>query len=429
MRKLVVFAGAFVFMQVALLALGLSQQRTWGGFAEDKADEVAVAPDGSTYVVGTTESFGVGDRDAFLLKYTPQGSLAWQRTYGTARIQPFLRADEFGLGVAAAVDGSAYITGQFGDGTIFLAKFDAVGNLEWQITWGQNGDFARGVEVAGDGSVYVAGGTFARGAGQRDALLLKFTAQGDFVWARTLGGQFDDAANDIAIGSDGGIYIAGEMTTFLGNDAFLAKFTADGSVAWAREWGIAGGTALTSAFGVGSGPDGTVYFTGNAVGTGVDESLILVKFDAAGSLMWERLSGPSFATGLDVAVAADGTVYVVGNTADDFNSSDAVVIKFLASGRAREASRWGGVEQENATSVAVASDGSIVIGGEANAPPYTFRRAQHRTRQPNAFVATPDITITLPTDAVGTPLGLVTSPNGSVTFGGAIDAAFLRLVP
>jgi hypothetical protein len=154
-----------------------------------------------------------------------------------------------------------------------------------------------------------------------------------------------------------------------------------------------------------------------------------VKFDAAGSLIWERLSGPSFATGLDVAVAADGTVYVVGNTADDFNSSDAVVIKFLASGRAREASRWGGVEQENATSVAVASDGSIVIGGEASAPPYTFRRAQHRTRQPNAFVATPDVTITLPTDAVGTPLGLVTSPNGSVTFGGAIDAAFLRLVP
>jgi hypothetical protein len=232
-----------------------------------------------------------------------------------------------------------------------------------------------------------------------------------------------------AVGSDGGIYLAGEMTTFLGNNAFLAKFTADGAEAWTREWGITGDAAFAAAFGVGSGPDGSVYITGSSGGTGVDETVMLVKFDAEGSIVWERLSGPSFATGLDVAVAADGTVYVAGNTVDDFGSSDAVVIKFLASGRAREASTWGGAEQDNATSVAVAADGRIAIAGEAGAPPYTFGRAQHRTRRPNAFVATPDVTITSPTDAVVTPLGLVTTPDGSLTFGGAIDAAFLRLVP
>jgi beta-propeller uncharacterized protein DUF5122 len=45
-----------------------------------RAIAVDVAPDGSVYVAGTTLSFGAGDRDAFLLKYNTDGTLAWQRT-------------------------------------------------------------------------------------------------------------------------------------------------------------------------------------------------------------------------------------------------------------------------------------------------------------------------------------------------------------
>src|SRR5918993_3751319 len=78
----------------ALAAMSISFQRTWGGLNDEQAEGVAVAPDGSVYVAGGTNSFGtgagVGDRDAFLLKYTPGGSLAWQRTYGVERSEPFL---------------------------------------------------------------------------------------------------------------------------------------------------------------------------------------------------------------------------------------------------------------------------------------------------------------------------------------------------
>src|SRR6185295_17367163 len=108
-----------ILFQISLLALVLVQQGTWGGPDTDEAAGVAVAADGSVYVTGTTLSFGQGGRDAFLLKYAPDGSLVWQRTYGTAPDASFV-ADEFGTGVAVAADGSVYITGQYRDGNLFL---------------------------------------------------------------------------------------------------------------------------------------------------------------------------------------------------------------------------------------------------------------------------------------------------------------------
>jgi uncharacterized delta-60 repeat protein len=429
MRKTFVFAAALVCVQISLFAITVSQERTWGGPDVDEAEDVAVASDGSVYVTGTTLSFGVGDRDAFLLKFAPDGSLEWQRTYGTARVTPFLRADEFADGVAAGPDGSAYVTGQSG-ASIFVVKFDAFGNLVWQRLWGQNGDFVSGVEVSADGSVYVAGGSFVRGAGHADVLLVKFTAAGDVLWAKTWGGASTDSAHDLAIGSDGSIYVAGETNSFFWNDAILLKFAADGSLVWAREWGSMGTTvpAFTIAWGVGTAPDGSVCITGASGGIG-SESLMVVKFDAASAVLWQTLSGPPNSTAFDVAAGADGTLYVSGFTPDSFHTIDAIVFKFLENGRPREAIAWGGADEENAPSVAVAPDGSIAVGGWAGAPPYTSRRVHHRTRQPNAFLLAPEGTVTSPTDVASIAVGLVTTPNGSLTFGGARDAAFVRLQP
>lgn len=430
MRRVIVLGTVLVLVQIPLLALVLSQQRTWGGPDVEEADEIAVAPDGSVYVAGTTLSFGAGDRDAFLLKFAADGSLAWQRTYGTGPVEEFTRADEFGLGVAAAPDGSAYITGQFADGNLFLAKFDSDGNLLWERTWGGNGNVSNGVEVAPDGSVYVAGITFTFDVGQGDALLLKFAPHGALIWARTWGGPFFDAARDVALGPDGGIYLAGDTNSFFANDAFLVKFAPDGTVLWERDWGTAGTSeaGLTAAFGVGTWQDGSVYITGNSFGTGVDETVILVKFDPNGLLVWEKLAEPSFGTGTDVAVGPDGHVYVTG-IADPDAGGDLFVLKFLPDGRARETRTWGGAEQESGQSIAIAPDGTIVVAGLAGAPPYRFRHVRHRTRVPNSFLVTPTGTVTVPPGIVGVPSGVVTNPNGSLSFAGATDAVFLRLQP
>ena len=67
----------------------LLTQTTWGGAGSDVADAIATAPDGSSYIVGMTDSFatdqfGTPSNRIFLVKFAADGSLAW-RDSGTGR--------------------------------------------------------------------------------------------------------------------------------------------------------------------------------------------------------------------------------------------------------------------------------------------------------------------------------------------------------
>jgi uncharacterized delta-60 repeat protein len=431
MRKRVASAAFIVCVIVcaSVLALDLSRESTWGGPADEAADEVAIAPDGSVYVTGSTLSFGAGDSDAFLLKYSAAGLLEWQRTYGLAVAPPLFRPADFGRGVAAAADGSAYITGQLSDGNLFVVAFDINGNLLWQQTWGDPGHFATTIEVGPDGSIYVAGGTFTFGAGGGDALLLKFSADGTLLWSRTWGGGLRESLADMAVSADGSIYIVGETSSFFWNDAFIVKFAPDGSLLWDREWGTMDDATPNSsaAWGVGTADDGSVYITGST--TTASGSVMIVKLDAEGSLVWERVAGRAFGLGSDVEVAADGSVYATGYANGAAAHADAFVIKLLPNGKAREAATWGGTKSEAGHSIAIAPDGTIVVAGEAGAPPYVSGRVAPRMTTPHGFLLPTAGTVTSPAGTVRIPLGIVTAPNGSTTFGGGTDAMLLRLQP
>src|SRR5262245_4769837 len=61
-------------------------ETTWGGTGSDVADGVATAADGTSYVVGITDSFAVDQFGTpspriFVLKFSSTGSLVWQRIW------------------------------------------------------------------------------------------------------------------------------------------------------------------------------------------------------------------------------------------------------------------------------------------------------------------------------------------------------------
>jgi uncharacterized delta-60 repeat protein len=430
MRKTIASAGlVIVVLCVSLLALDVSEEHTWGGLGDDPANDVAVAPDGSVYVTGTTNSFPVGDMNAFLLKYSPNGSLDWQRMYGAAVVAPFFSANDFGLGVAAAPNGSAYVTGQFGQGGIFLVNFDSAGNLMWQQVWQDTTSSPTAVEVGTDGSIYVAGVTFGLGAGGGDALLLKFAPDGTFIWARTWGGFGPDAARDMAIAPDGAIYLAGGTASFVWDDAFLVKFAEDGTLLSQRVWGTMNGANFntSNAWGVGTGADGSVYITGTSETR--NGTVMVVKFDPQGNVVWERIANPGFLIAFDVAQGPGGNVYVTGHANAGAGSIDAYVLKMLPNGKAREAMTWGGSQSEEGRSLAVAADGTILMAGYASAPPYVTGRVAPRMSTPDGFLVTPDGIVTEPSAPVGTATGIALVPTGTTTYGGGTDAALLRVQP
>jgi uncharacterized delta-60 repeat protein len=437
--KGVLAIAALVLVQVPLIALVLTQEHTWGGPDLDTAASVATAPDNSVYVTGRTLSFGAGDSDAFLLKYAADGSLLWQRTVGTGSTEPGLRADEIAEGVAVSPDGSAiYITGHFGNGSVFVAKFDPAGNLIWQRTWGDNGNFPNGIAVTTEG-VYVAGGSSTFGVGQGDVFVFKLTPDGALVWDLTWGGLGFDAGRDIAVDAAGDVYVAGETNSFIANDAFLIKVSPAGVVLWERDWGALNGSGfpgLSAAFGVGTAPDGSVYMTGNVFDTGESRhNIILVKFNTDGDLVWERIGGPGFGAGTDVAVAQDGEVFVSGSVLADLRDPSIFggflfVAQFSADGKKRKALTWGGDVNDSASgeSIAISADGSVAVAGYAQSPPYAADSAGNSARTLDAFheIVT-GIIADPPAPLNEDPGGIVMTPAGSETYAGGTEAVFLLL--
>jgi uncharacterized delta-60 repeat protein len=434
MRKTIVLGITLILVQIPLLAYVLLQQRTWGGADRDGANAVAVAADGSVYVTGSTRSFGTGDDDAFLLKYGPDGSLLWQRTYGTAP-DAQNSGQESGIGVAVPPDRSGVLVlGNYRDGNIFLAKFSPAGVLLWDLTWGGGQEGAGAIAVAPNGNIYVTGITFGFGAGQGDAFLLSLSSTGALNWQRTWGGEFFDSAHDVAVASDGSIYISGD-TIFSANSAFLVKFDAAGSVLWQREWGLVGKNGVpgeTQGHGVAAAPAGGAYVAGSSTGAGADPNLLAVRFDTAGNFVWQRVGGPGFGTAQDVAVGTNGNVHVTGNVLTNGGASgaNAFVWTLTANGKADDAAVWGGgdpFETESGASIATAPDGAVLLVGSAGASPYTFARGSKTAKSASTFLATIAGTITEPAGVVGTPAAVVNIPPGSQTFAGVSDAFLIRV--
>jgi hypothetical protein len=282
----------------------------------------------------------------------------------------------------------------------------------------------------------VTGITSSFDVGQGDAFLLSFTSGGTLNWQRTWGGDFFDAARDVAVATDGSIYISGD-TTFSANSAFLVKFATDGSVVWEPEWGLVGKAGApdddeTQGNGVAAAPAGGAYVVGASLGAGFDPNLVVARFDAAGNFVWQRVGGPGFGSAQDVAVGADGSVHVTGNvlTQGGASGGNAFVWTLLANGKGNDAAVWGGddpFETENGESIAIAPGGAILVAGSAGASPYTLSRGSKNAKAAATFLVIIVGTVTEPAGVVGVPAAVVNIPDGSETFAGVSDAFLLRV--
>ncbi len=161
--------------------------RQWGTMNKDTGYSVACDAAGNVYVSGYSAgplyASPLGERDYFLAKYDASGNLLWGRQTGTS-------GHDQGWGVATDAAGNAYVAGETGgplDGNpyqggldIFLAGYGPTGNRLWTTQIGTAGnDLARGVALAGNGVLYIAGSTAGNldgntNQGVDDAFVMKF---------------------------------------------------------------------------------------------------------------------------------------------------------------------------------------------------------------------------------------------------------------
>ena len=252
--------------------------------------------------------------------------------------------------------------------TFALMAVSAQGQtLLTETTWGGVGsDVAEGVASGTDGSAYVVGITDSFTTDQfgnpsPKIFVVKFAPDGSLSWQRIWNGMTIRGLGrpDVAVSADGSIYVTG-ITADNGNDAVLLKFDANGTLLWERTWG---GAESEAGLAVATAPDGSAYITGSETSFGSGFGLFIVKFDSAGNLVWQRISDR--ANGNAVAVGSDGSVYAAGTTPrNDIGNFDIVALKMTATGSlVWQRTYSAGDVVDPRGRMAAGPDGSIVMVG------------------------------------------------------------------
>ena len=133
--------------------------QNYGGDLDDRGNSVRQTSDGGFIMVGYTKSFGAGQADVYLIKTDGSGNLVWSQTYGGAN-------DDEGNSVRQTTDGGYIIAGttqSYGSGgpDAYLIKTDSIGTKQWDDTYGGGGnDDGQCVQQTSDGYYIIAGTKF-----------------------------------------------------------------------------------------------------------------------------------------------------------------------------------------------------------------------------------------------------------------------------
>ncbi len=136
---------------------------------------VECTPDGGFLIVGATEFLGAY-KDVYLIKTNSSGDTLWTRTYGGS-------GDDKGYSVCLAADGTYIITGttdSYGAGNldVYMVKTTMTGDTVWTKTFGgSNSDYGRMVFQEQDGGYILIGDSYSYTSGGTDMYILKIQGE------------------------------------------------------------------------------------------------------------------------------------------------------------------------------------------------------------------------------------------------------------
>lgn len=347
-------------------------QRMLGGTSTDLINDVRYTSDGGCIVAGLTVSNGGdvsgqhGGSDAWLVKLSSAGRIAWQHTYGGSHADGFnmVRTTPDGgyiaIGHTDSDDGD--VDGRLGSSDAWVVKVDADGGLQWQRTLGGTGlDMGSAVQATPDGGYITCGygddngDALVSGHGGFDGWVVKLDAQGTEMWRTVIGGSALDEAVAVEGSSDGGFLAAGVTlsdgggmpVSHGGTDGWVAKLDPAGNILWHYD---IGGTQPEWMSSLAATNDGGCVVggqarsrDGNVPDNNGGQDAWLVKVSANGTPQWTTALGGS---GTDdfacVRPDADGGYVAVGTTTstdgdvrgfhagDDPTAGDIWVVRFGA---------------------------------------------------------------------------------------------------
>ena len=381
---------------------------TFGGSKNDLYTSVAATPDGGCIALaqsnstdGTAAGLADGASTPFmvLLKYGQNGKLQWQKAVAGdgSLILSEVGVDSEGNIIAAGYTKATNLgftnAGDY-DGVVY--KFNSTGDMQWVKGFGgssTDGFYALG--IGPDNSIVAAGMTasadgmsaqFGHFAGETSALIVKYDANGNNIFAKSYGST-GDAFSGVDVASDSSIYTVGNfssktanslVTSFGKADAVIMRLDSNGNKIWHQQFG---GTKIENFTNVVALNDGCTVVGRSQSNDNSLQSLgnqggydgIIVKYTQNGAIQWNTaFRGPHDEYFTDVKTASDGSFIVSGysssgsrdlKTVCNRGSFDAIVVTFTPTGQLSSAQGYGGSNEDKFNSVCVLSTGEYVACG------------------------------------------------------------------
>lgn len=362
-----------------------------GSTGRDEVTDLVLDAQGNVFLTGAFEDsmdvanggtkdyvYSNGYRDIFLSKYDANGAKQWAFSIGS-------RGFDRGWSMTLDDQGNVYAGGVFtikadfdpsADSTIltanpagfwpdgYLAKYNTNGELVWakHLLTARDRSASQsatllaitGMEIDNNGDL-VIGGAFwdtvwlapnqmiVSDGSLADMFLAKYDSDGNFIWAKQMGGGGDQRIQAISTDPQGNIYSTGfffgspyfdpaggsVLSSQGGEDIFLAKYSSTGALLWAKGIGSVNGspTSTESGYDVGTDAAGNVYFTGRLLGstdfdstaaggeitTVSSNELFCAKWDGSGALDWVFiLEGGVYKVGKCIDVQPNGDFWLAG---------------------------------------------------------------------------------------------------------------------
>ena len=368
--------------------------------------------DGGYAVVGYTQSMD-GDvegksnesYDYWFLKFNSSKELEWQKTYGgyaDDRANSLIQTNDGGyavLGKSKSEDGDVSANAGYED--FWITKLDTNGFISWEKSFGYSGtDIPYSVIQTSDQGYLLTGVldvSASEGQGRRlsnvqarhaggDYWVIKLSSDGTKEWSNYYGGTFTDTAYDAIQTNDNCYIIVGssdstdvDVSNNKGNyDFWIIKISEYGTLIWEKSFG---GDQVDEARAISQMTDGNYLIVGDTRSSNLDISqnngaadLWIIKINSEGSLLWEKtLGGGSFDVGRSISKTQDDGFLIAGSSrssdgifTNNNGQNDALLLKISSNGYLEWQKTIGGAEVDFFYGAEELIDGSIVAVGDSD---------------------------------------------------------------